>query len=81
MFLGADQDSYGEGGKIGVSARNRADWDKSGRGTREMWEDASHSQGAYYRRSRAERANSKDEYWQKKQEAMRQAEEQVKSKP
>jgi hypothetical protein len=42
-FLGADQDSYAEGGELGVAPGNRADWDKTAAGSAKLWRDASYS--------------------------------------
>ncbi|CAN5357005.1 hypothetical protein BH24ACT7_BH24ACT7_16190 [soil metagenome] len=43
VFLGADQDSYAEGGHVGVAGGNRVGWKKDAEGTAKMWRAISHS--------------------------------------
>lgn len=50
-FLGADQDVYAEGGKVGIAAGNRVAWDKSRPGSEKMWKDVSHSTGKFRSKS------------------------------
>ncbi|MEX1044316.1 MAG: vWA domain-containing protein, partial [Acidimicrobiia bacterium] len=62
VFLGADQDSFAEGGRLGFSASNRRDWDKSAQGTKEMWDQVSKSSLAYRRKERFARMMEADEF-------------------
>jgi Mg-chelatase subunit ChlD len=52
VFLGADQDVYAEGHKVGVAAGNRVSWQKSKEGSKKLWDDVAHSTSSY--RSKAE---------------------------
>ncbi|MBI5158089.1 MAG: VWA domain-containing protein [Acidimicrobiia bacterium] len=42
-FLGADQDAYAEGRRMGVAGTNTAGWEKSGAGVRKMYDDLEYS--------------------------------------
>lgn len=53
VFLGADQDAYAEGHKVGVAAGNRVAWEKSKAGSKKLWDDLAHSTSAH---------RSKEEY-------------------
>jgi Mg-chelatase subunit ChlD len=53
VFLGADQDVYAEGDKVGVAVGNRVRWDKSRDGSDKMWRDISYS---------TEKFRAKEEY-------------------
>lgn len=62
VFLGADQDSFAEGGRLGFSASNRRDWDKSSEGTKEMWAQVSKSSLAHRRKERFARMMEADKF-------------------
>jgi len=62
VFLGADQDSFEEGGRIGVSVSNRRDWDKSAQGTKQMWSQVSSSSLAHRRKERYARMMEADQF-------------------
>ncbi len=62
VFLGADQDSFEEGGRIGVSVSNRRDWDKSAAGTKQMWSQVSSSSLAHRRKERYARMMEADQF-------------------
>lgn len=47
VFLGADQDVYAEGERVGISPSNRVAWEKSGPGQARMWRDTSSSTVAH----------------------------------
>ena len=67
MFLGADQDSFLEGGRLGFSEKNRRDWEKSKAGTTEMWDIVSKSTSAYRTKAQyARRANAGDFFEEEK---------------
>jgi Mg-chelatase subunit ChlD len=61
-FLGADQDSFAEGGSVGVAAANIANWDKTAAGTKAMWERTSKSVEAHRAKSSVERFESIGEF-------------------
>ena len=62
VFLGADQDSFEEGGRMGVSMANRRDWDKSAAGTKQMWSQVSSSSLAHRRKERYARMMEADQF-------------------
>lgn len=62
VFLGADQDSFAEGGRLGVSMSNRRDWDKSTEGTTEMWNKVSKSSLAHRSKERLARIEDADRF-------------------
>jgi Mg-chelatase subunit ChlD len=65
-FLGADQDVYTEGDKVGVAVGNRVRWNKSKAGSEKLWKDVSHSarlyrtKEEYLRRFDADRFHEED---------------------
>ena len=61
-FLGADQDSFAEGGSVGVAAANIANWDKTAAGTKAMWARTSKSVEAHRAKTRVERFESIGEF-------------------
>ena len=63
-FLGADQDSFAEGGRLGVSAVNRRDWDKTAQGTAEMWSKVSSASLAHRRKERLARMMEADGFFE-----------------
>jgi len=63
-FLGADQDSFAEGGRMGFSATNRRDWDKTSQGTAEMWSKVSSSSLAHRRKERLARMMEADGFFE-----------------
>lgn len=63
-FLGADQDSYAEGGAVGVAPDNIANWDKSAAGTAGMWRKASKSVEVHRSKTSPERFASSDKFIQ-----------------
>ena len=58
VFLGADQDVYAEGDKVGVATGNRVSWEKSKSGSKKMWKDVAYSTSSY--RSKADYLRRKD---------------------
>ena len=62
VFLGADQDSFAEGGRLGFSASNRRDWDKTSEGTKEMWAQVSKSSLAHRRKEQIARLMEADRF-------------------
>lgn len=62
VFLGADQDSFAEGERMGFSASNRRDWDKSSDGTKEMWAQVSKSSLSHRRKERFARMMEADKF-------------------
>ncbi|MFP5333288.1 MAG: vWA domain-containing protein [Acidimicrobiia bacterium] len=62
VFLGADQDSFAEGARMGFSAANRRDWDKSSEGTKEMWAEVSKSSLRHRRKERFARTMDADKF-------------------
>lgn len=62
VFLGADQDSFAEGGRLGVSMSNRRDWDKSAEGTKEMWSTVSKSSLSHRQKERLARIQDADRF-------------------
>ncbi len=63
-FLGADQDSYAEGEKVGVAPTNRASWAKSKRGSEKLWRDASYSTAKYREKDQHSRRTDSDRFYQ-----------------
>ncbi len=62
VFLGADQDSFAEGGRMGVSMSNRRNWDKSAEGTRDMWSHVSSKSLAHRKKERYARMMDADQF-------------------
>lgn len=63
VFLGADQDSFLEGERLGFSEKNRRDWVKTKAGTEEMWDGVSKSTLNYRTKQRAQRIADADEFF------------------
>jgi len=66
VFLGADQDAYAAGERIGVAPGNRAEWEKSQQGVRKMWGDVSYSTGLHRDKPREQRRREADQFHQEK---------------
>jgi hypothetical protein len=64
VFLGADQDAYAEGEKVGVSAANRIAWDSSKAGAKKMWKDVSYSTSSYRTKEQLVRQMDKDRFYE-----------------
>lgn len=62
VFLGADQDVYAEGGKVGVAAGNRVSWEKTKAGSQKMWWDAAYSTASYRAKEEYARRRSQDTF-------------------
>jgi Mg-chelatase subunit ChlD len=60
VFLGSDESTFAEGARIGVSAGNTSQWDKSGDGSREMFAVAS-KETSEFRSLQAEQRRLKSE--------------------
>ncbi len=66
VFLGADQDVYAEGHKVGVATANRIAWAKSKAGSDKMWKDVAYSTSSfrdkeeYLRRQDSDRFHEED---------------------
>ena len=64
VFLGADQDSYAEGGHVGVAAGHRVGWEKTPDGSSKLWRDVSHSTEAYRRKDRQQRRSDSGNFYE-----------------
>jgi len=62
VFLGADQDVYAEGGKVGVASANRVSWDKSKAGSKKMWKEVAYSTSSYRTKSDYLRRHDRDRF-------------------
>lgn len=67
VFLGADQDSFLEGGRLGFAEKNRRDWEKSKAGTAEMWDGVSKSTLEYRKKARYQRMTDADAFFDDKE--------------
>ena len=65
VFLGANQDVYAEGGRMAVSAGNRAAWAASPQGSKQMFEDLTYSTKLHRAKYRVGRTADADEFYQK----------------
>ena len=63
VFLGADQDSFLEGGRLGFAEKNRRDWEKTKAGTAEMWDGVSHATLEYRKKARYQRMTDADSFF------------------
>jgi len=63
VFLGADQDVYTEGRKLGVSAANRVSWERSKQGSAKLWKDVAYSTSAYRSKQHARRRSDADRFY------------------
>lgn len=61
-FLGADQDVYAEGGKVGIARGNLVLWDKSEGGMEKLWRDAGFSTRGYRLKDEYLRRLDKDRF-------------------
>lgn len=64
VFLGADQDVYAEGQKVGVAAGNRAAWKKSKAGSQKLWKDVSYSTSSYRSKADYMRRRDRDRFYE-----------------
>ena len=62
VFLGADQDVYAEGEKVGVASANRVSWEKSKAGSEKMWKDVAYSTSSYRTKSDYLRSRDRDRF-------------------
>ncbi len=62
VFLGADQDVYAEGEKVGVSTANRIAWEKSKAGSDKMWKDVAYSTSSYRSKEEDLRQQDRDRF-------------------
>jgi hypothetical protein len=62
VFLGADQDVYAEGDKVGVAYANRISWEKSKPGSDKMWKDVAYSTTAYREKEEFLRRQDRDRF-------------------
>jgi hypothetical protein len=67
VFLGADQDSFLEGGRLGFSERNRRDWEKTKAGTAEMWDGVSKATLSYRSKAQYQRMTDADSFFDDKE--------------
>ena len=74
VFLGADQDAFTEGARLGTAASNRASWGKSTEGTRRLWEDASDSMTTHRSKDTSLRKTSADLMWEERERRSREEE-------
>lgn len=63
VFLGADQDSFAEGERLGFAVKNRRDWLKTEAGTAEMWDGVSKSTLKYREKERMLRRMEADSFF------------------
>ncbi|MBM3696533.1 MAG: VWA domain-containing protein [Actinobacteria bacterium] len=61
VFLGADQDTYAAGARIGVAPQARVDWKKDPEGIMKMWDDLSYSAALHRLKPRAQRRREADD--------------------
>lgn len=62
VFLGANQDAYASGERIGVAPGNRADWAATREGAKKMWGDFSHSTELHRGKPRERRRGEADHF-------------------
>jgi Mg-chelatase subunit ChlD len=62
VFLGADQDVYAEGDKVGVATANRVAWEKSKAGSDKMWKDIAYSTTTYREKEEFLRRQDRDRF-------------------
>ena len=63
LLLGADQDAYAAGDRMGLAGTSVAGWDKSAAGTDKLWRDVSRSTEMYRRKSRKQRLAESDDIY------------------
>ncbi|HEX5631336.1 MAG TPA: vWA domain-containing protein [Acidimicrobiia bacterium] len=64
VFLGADQDAYAEGTRMGVVGTNTAQWQKSPAGVKKMYGDLAYSSLEHRRKPAAQRERDADRFHQ-----------------
>lgn len=64
VFLGADQDAYAEGTRMGVVGTNTAQWEKSAGGVKKMYRDLAYSSLEHRRKPAAQRDREADIFHQ-----------------
>ena len=69
VFLGADQDVYAEGDKVGVATGNRVSWEKSKAGSKKMWKDVTYSTSSYRSKADYLRRRDSDQFYEEDPEA------------
>jgi len=68
VFLGANQDAYAEGARVGVAAGNTSGWVSSPAGTRDMFDRLHDATLAYRSKASMERVRDKERYMEGKGE-------------
>ena len=69
VFLGADQDAYAEGTRMGVAGTNSATWVKSAPGVRKMYRDLEYSTSEHRRKEAYLRKAEADRFHQESKES------------
>ena len=69
VFLGADQDVYAEGDKVGVASANRVSWEKTKSGSEKMWKDVAYSTSSYRTKADYLRRRDSDQFHEEDPEA------------
>lgn len=62
VFLGANQDAYASGERLGVAPANRADWAATREGAKKMWGDLSYSTELHRGKPRERRRSEADHF-------------------
>lgn len=68
VFLGADQDAYAEGTRMGVAGHNAAAWSKDKPGIDKMWREVEHSATLHRAKPRMSRRMDADVFYQREEE-------------
>lgn len=66
VFLGADQDAFAEGARIGMARTNSAEWQKSKAGVRKMYDDLEYSTSQHRAKAAAARKAEADIFHQER---------------
>ena len=74
VFIGADQDAFAEGARIGAAQANRVQWDKSTEGTRRMWEDSSDAMTTHRSKEAYLRKTDSHRMWEERERRRREGE-------
>jgi hypothetical protein len=69
VFLGADQDAFAEGGRIGVAPQARVAWEKTPEGIKKIWRDVSYSAEVHRTKPREQRRREADDFHTERQQA------------
>lgn len=69
VFMGANQDSYAEGGRLGIYGRNVQNYRGDGQGMREAWGSVDRAFGEYRRSDLQERGRRRDNFFDGTKEA------------